>query len=878
MTKPNPNATKHTPMMQQFLAVKAEHPNYLLFYRMGDFYELFFEDAKKASELLGITLTARGKSGGEPIPMAGIPHHSADGYLAKLVKLGESVAICEQIGDPATSKGPVERKVVRIITPGTLVEDTLLEDKTENLLCAIVADNNDTSDTQQYGLAYLDVASGRFEGTVIADQDALSAEIERLKPAEIILPDDALFKQNLPESVKNRPSLVDYPAWHFEPESARQRLLKQFGTKDLVAFGCDKLPAMTSAAGGIIHYAQTMLQNNLEHVQSLHTYQQDDTLVLDANSRRNLELDTNLTGGSNNTLFAILDRTSTAMGSRLLRRWINQPLRDQDKLNARLDAIESLLASYQIDSFRELLKPIGDLERILSRVSLYSARPRDLLHLGRSLLQAPELQNILSQQTAKKWHALSQQLGHYPELADTLDKALVESPPMLIRDGGVFAEGYDAELDELRNLKTQAGDYLLALEEREKERTGISTLKVGYNRVHGYYIEVSKLQSDKVPLDYQRRQTLKGQERYITPELKTFEDKVLSANEKALAREKWLYQQLLEAINVELRPLQATAAALAEIDVLVNLALQANALNLNRPQLTQSPEISIIKGRHLTVEALSSQPFIANDTRFDEQRQLQIITGPNMGGKSTFMRQTALIAILAYMGSYVPAESAVLGPIDRIFTRIGASDDLTSGRSTFMVEMTETANILHHATENSLILMDEVGRGTSTFDGLALAWAIAEQMAGKIKGYCLFATHYFELTTLNEQYDNVINIHLDAVEYQDKIVFLHQVQEGPASQSYGLQVAALAGVPKTVIDNAKQQLARLENQTLINSPATQNTNTAGPQTQVDMFAYAQNPALEKIADSLKQLKPDEMTPKMALDALYELKTLTKDLT
>ncbi|MBN2606672.1 MAG: DNA mismatch repair protein MutS [Thiotrichales bacterium] len=873
MTKKTKSETTHTPMMQQYLAVKAEHPNHLLFYRMGDFYELFHEDAKKASELLDITLTARGKSGGEPIPMAGIPHHSADGYLAKLVKLGESVAICEQVGDPATSKGPVERKVVRIITPGTLVEDALLEDKAENLLCAIV--QSETANDAQYGLVYLDVASGRFEGTMIADQEALSSEVERLKPAEIILPDDPLFKQNLPETVRNRPNLVDFPAWHFEPESSRKRLLKQFGTKDLVAFGCNDLPALIAAAGGIIQYAQSMLQNDLAHVQSLHTYQQDDTLILDANSRRNLELDTNLSGGTHNTLFAILDKTATAMGSRLLKRWINQPLRDQAKLNARLDAIESLLTSYQIDAFRELLKPIGDLERILSRVSLYSARPRDLLHLGRSLLQLPELQTLLAEQSADRWQSLAKTLGFYPDLADTLDKALVESPPMLMRDGGVFAEGYDAELDELRNLKTQAGDYLLALEEREKERTGISTLKVGYNRVHGYYIEVSKLQANKVPMDYQRRQTLKGQERYITPELKTFEDKVLSANEKALAREKWLYQQLLEAINAELRPLQATAGALAEIDVLVNLARQANALNLNRPQLTDAPEISIIKGRHLTVEALSSQPFIPNDTCFDEQRRLQIITGPNMGGKSTFMRQTALIAILAYMGSYVPAESARLGPIDRIFTRIGASDDLTSGRSTFMVEMTETANILHHATENSLILMDEVGRGTSTFDGLALAWAIAEQMASKIKGYCLFATHYFELTTLNEQYDNVINIHLDAVEYQDKIVFLHQVQEGPASQSYGLQVAALAGVPKTVIDIAKQQLARLENQTLANAPVAQSASSS-PHAQVDMFAYAPDPATENIMEQLQNCHPDEMTPKMALEKLYELKKLLSD--
>ena len=860
------NTPKHTPMMQQYLAVKAEHPHHLLFYRMGDFYELFYDDAKKASELLEITLTARGKSGGEPIPMAGIPHHSADNYLARLVKLGESVAICEQIGDPATSKGPVERKVVRIITPGTLVEDSLLDDKTENLLCAIVADNT------EFGLAYLDVASGRFEATLLDSEEQLSAEIERLKPAEIILPDNALLKQSLPENILQHPSLVDYPSWHFETESGRQRLIKLFGTQDLVAFGCDTIDPIICAAGGIIHYAQAMLQNDLEHVFSLQTYRTDDALTLDAISRRNLELDTNLSGGDQNTLFAILDKTATAMGSRLLNRWINQPLRNVDILNARLDAIEDILQQLSADDFKDELKPIGDLERILSRVSLYSARPRDLLHLGRSLKQLPQLQTLLSRQNTAKWQQLAQQLGTYPELADRLDSALVDSPPMLIRDGGVFAEGYDAELDELRNLKNEAGNYLLALEEREKERTGISTLKVGYNRVHGYYIEVSKLQSDKVPLDYQRRQTLKAQERYITPELKTFEDKVLSANEKALAREKYLYQALLEQLNEQLQPLQKTAAALAEIDVLINLARQASDLNLCRPTLQNEPGVWIEQGRHLTVEAVSSQPFIANDATFDEQRRLQIITGPNMGGKSTFMRQTALIAIMAYMGSFVPATSATLGPIDRIFTRIGASDDLTSGRSTFMVEMTETANILHHATEHSLILMDEVGRGTSTFDGLALAWAIAEQMANDIRGYCLFATHYFELTTLAEQFANTVNIHLDAMEHQDKIVFLHQVQEGPASQSYGIQVAALAGVPPKVVETAKRHLLRLENQSV---EQTQLDPTEA-QVQFDMFVGpGLDPKQEKALARLEEINPDDMTPKMALEALYELKESLK---
>ena len=862
---------KQTPMMVQFFKIKAEHPNHLLFYRMGDFYELFHEDAIKASELLQITLTARGKAGGNAIPMAGIPHHSADGYLAKLVKLGESVAICEQVGNAAESKGPMERKVVRVITPGTLVEDALLEDKQENLLAAVFS-----SDGIGYGLAYMDVASGRFEATFLDNASQLSAEFERLKPAEILLPDDPLFLQNLPDQIQKSPGVVLYPSWHFETASCKTRLTQLFGTQDLVAFGCDNQPDIISATGSIVHYAQAMLQNKLEHVFSLHTYQTGDTLVLDAISRRNLELDTNLEGGEQNTLFAILDKTATAMGSRLLKRWINQPLRNIQILDQRLDAIESCLANHAAEDLYAELKPIGDLERILSRVSLYSARPRDLLHLGRSLQQCPKLQTILKPLQTEKWQQLTAQLNHYPELAQQLENAIVESPPMLMRDGGVFAEGYDATLDELRNLKNEAGDYLLALETHEKERTGISTLKVGYNRVHGYYIEVSKLQSDKVPLDYQRRQTLKAQERYITPELKGFEDKVLSANEKALAREKELYQALLEQLNVLLNPLQQTANAMAEIDVLVNLANQAVNLNLTRPQLQKSPGVVIEQGRHLTVEAVSKEAFIANDVCFDPQRQLHIITGPNMGGKSTYMRQTALITIMAYMGSYVPASKAVLGPIDRIFTRIGASDDLTSGRSTFMVEMTETANILHHATEESLILMDEVGRGTSTFDGLSLAWAIAEQMATNIKAYCLFATHYFELTSLAEQFSNTINVHLTAIEHENKIVFLHKVQEGAASQSYGLQVAALAGVPNAVIEQAQHHLDRLEQP--VSAEYTQTTpaqKVSEPaQIQADMFAYS-DPKLDSLKDLVSNSSPDDLTPKQAHELLYQLKEILK---
>jgi DNA mismatch repair protein MutS len=855
-------------MMQQYLAIKAEHPDRLLFYRMGDFYELFYEDAQKASRLLDITLTARGKSGGQPIPMAGIPHHSAEGYLARLVKLGESVAICEQVGDPANSKGPVERKVVRIITPGTLVEEALLEDRSENLLAAI--SQYKKGEQLRFGLAYLDVASGRFEATEVDGVPQLATEMARLQPAELLLPDDDFLREALGEGFTHRAGVVRYPAWHFELDSCRTRLTEQFGTQDLIAFGCHDKPAIISAAGGILHYAKSMLQHALPYIHSLNTYHTDDTLMLDAVSRRNLEIDTHLSGGHSNTLAFILDHSATAMGSRLLRRWLNQPLRNQAIINARLDAVEELIEQQNDALLHASLKRIADMERILSRIALYSARPRDLLQLGRALNTLPDIQTLLENQQAAKLQQLAQHIATHPQLAELLERAICDNPPMLIRDGGVIAEGYDAELDELRNLKHQAGDFLLQLEQRERERTGIHTLKVGYNRVHGYYIEISKLHSEQVPADYQRRQTLKAQERYITPELKGFEDKILSAGEKALAREKALYQALLETLNESLTPLQQTAQAIAELDVLVNLAAQAQRLNLTRPQLSETPGLEIRQGRHLTVEALSSQPFIPNDTLFDAQRQLQIITGPNMGGKSTYMRQTALIALMAHIGSFVPAESALIGPIDRIFTRIGASDDLTSGRSTFMVEMTETANILHHASAQSLILMDEVGRGTSTFDGLALAWAIAEHLANQTRGLCLFATHYFELTALAEQYDNTVNVHLDAMEYQDKIVFLHQVQEGPASQSYGLQVAALAGVPQNVIQRAQSHLAHLENQNVQSA----STTATAEQVQFDLFQVAEpDPKLLALQQAIEGLNPDEMTPKMALEALYQLKAL-----
>ena len=851
------SAQTHTPMMQQYLAIKADHPDRLVFYRMGDFYELFYDDAVKASRLLEITLTARGQSGGKPIPMAGIPHHSAEGYLAKLVKLGESVAICEQVGE-VPAKGPVERKVVRIITPGTLTDEALLDAHQENLLCAVFAEND------RWALAYLDVASGRFEGCEFEQQQAFLDEVQRLRPAEIISADQSELHTHL----SAQPGLVKLPPWHFDLASTRRKLLEQLGTQDLIAFGCEHKPALIRAAGALLYYAHSMVQHDLNQLQGFHTYDTQDHLVLDAVTRRNLELDTNIHGHQQHTLLSLLDDCRTTMGSRLLRRWLTQPLRQHDIIQQRLDAIEHLLNDDAVTPLQTLLKPIGDMERVLSRVALYTARPRDLVQLGRALGELPALHDQL-EPLQPTFDSLRTRIGAFPDLANLLQQAILENPPMLLREGGVFKSGFDAELDRLNSLKDQAGQYLLDLEQRERERTGINSLKVGYNRVHGYYIEVSKLQSEQVPLDYVRRQTLKGAERYIIPELKAFEDQVLSAGDKALAREKQLYDELLQRLNQHLKPMQTSAQALAELDVLVNLADKAQQLKLSRPQLTASPGLVIEQGRHLTVEALTNTPFIPNDSVFNEQRRLQIITGPNMGGKSTFMRQTALIAILAHVGSYVPAQSAQVGPIDRIFTRIGASDDLTGGRSTFMVEMTETAHILHHATEHSLILMDEIGRGTSTFDGLALAWAIAEHMAKTIRGYCLFATHYFELTALSERFDNTINIHLSAIEHQDKIVFLHQVEQGAASQSYGLQVAALAGVPKSVIQRAKTVLQELEQQSVQQQHNPQ-LQPAAQQIQFDLFNNTQP---HPILDRLDDIDPDSLTPKQALELLYQLKTL-----
>jgi DNA mismatch repair protein MutS len=855
-------------MMQQYLRIKAQHPHELVFYRMGDFYELFFDDAKKAAELLDVTLTARGKSNGEPIPMAGIPFHAADGYLAKLVRAGVSVAICEQIGDPATSKGPVERKVVRIVTPGTVSDEALLDSRRDNLLVAI----HQHLDT--FGIASLDMASGRFLVLEVEGLDAALGELQRLNPAELLINDHL----SLPELTENRKGLRRRGPWEFELETAQRLLIQQFGTQDLAGFGCDHLPVAIAAAGCLLSYARETQRTALPHVRSLAHENRDEAVIMDAATRRNLELDTNLNGGDEHTLFSVLNCAATSMGSRLLRRWLNRPLRDLSSLRSRQAAIAELQQNYGFELVHGILKRVGDMERILGRLALRSSRPRDLSRLMMSLATYPELQSELGTAQSPHLQHLAQQIGTFPELVDLLARAIIENPPVVIREGGVIAPGYDAELDDLRNISTNAGDYLVELETRERERTGIPTLKVGYNRVHGYFIELTSAQSDKAPSDYIRRQTLKNAERYITPELKEFEDKALSAKSRALAREKALYEALLDILNEQLVPLQDSAAAVAELDVITTLAERADSLGFCRPTLKAEPGIHILGGRHPVVEQVASAPFVPNDLMFRADRHMLIITGPNMGGKSTYMRQAALIVLLAHIGSFVPAQEAEIGIVDRIFTRIGSSDDLAGGRSTFMVEMTETANILHNATDRSLVLMDEIGRGTSTFDGLALAWACARHLAEQLRAFTLFATHYFEITSLPNTIPGIANVHLNATEHNDNIVFLHKVQEGPASKSYGLQVAKLAGIPTAVLHQAQEQLHLLEQGAHPHQPAKTASapqehspvvQQAGMPLQGGLFDAIPDPTVE----ALKKINPDNLSPREALEQLYRLKDI-----
>ena len=856
--KATPESSPHTPMMQQYLRIKAEHPNDIVFYRMGDFYELFFDDAKRASQLLDITLTARGKTNGNPIPMCGVPYHAAESYIAKLVKQGLSVAICEQIGDPETSKGPVERAVMRVLTPGTLTDEALLDDRTDNLLAAI------THCDDQFGLATLDMSTGRFQLLQLDSADELHAELQRLNPVELLISEDLPASDFLQQS----PGTRYREPWEFDLDSAQRLLNKQFATKDLAGFGCDHLPVGIAAAGCLLQYALDTQRNNLPHIRSISAENREDRVALDAASRRNLELDINLTGGEENTLFDVLDNSATSMASRLLRRWLNQPLQDLGILQARQDSISAVQDNYVYETLHGHLKQVGDMERILTRVALRSARPRDLTRLLDSLAVLPQIATELNSAEISHLQQLAKGAKPLPHLVELLAGAIQENPPVVIRDGGVIADGYDSELDELRALNTNAGEFLLAMEEREKANTGISSLKVGFNRVHGYYIEISRGQSDQAPVEYIRRQTLKNAERFITPELKEFEDRALSAKSRALSREKHLYEQLLETLNQDLAQLQTCAAAVAELDVLATLAERAHSLGFCRPQLQLQPGINIEGGRHPVVEQVSSDPFVANDLLMNHGRKMLVITGPNMGGKSTYMRQAALIVLLAQIGSFVPASAATIGLVDRIFTRIGSSDDLAGGRSTFMVEMTETANILHNATDRSLVLMDEVGRGTSTFDGLSLAWACAFYLAEQVKAFTLFATHYFELTALPDKVAGTINVHLDATEYNDSIVFLHSVQDGPASQSYGIQVAKLAGIPADVINLARQELALLEagSPGVITPPA----DTPPLPSQAELFLPPVNPELQK---RLESLSPDELSPKQALDLVYELKKL-----
>tara|TARA_R110000824_G_scaffold288508_3_gene476816 strand:+ start:154929 stop:157460 length:2532 start_codon:yes stop_codon:yes gene_type:complete len=842
-------------MMQQYLKVKAAHPDELLFYRMGDFYELFFSDAEKAAKLLDITLTARGKSSGSPIPMCGVPYHAVDRYLAKLVELGVSIAICEQIGDPTTSKGPVERKVVKLITPGTLSDEALLEDTQDRLLCAIFSKGH------KYGLASLDLSAGRFSVLEVDTEDALLNELERIKPAELLISESAPWPSNL----TSRAGVRKRPDWDFDLDSALRSLQQQFHTDSLAGFGCQDMHAALSAAGCLLHYAKETQFSELPHCQSLGVEQKDDSLILDSISRRNLEIDLNLNGGKENTLCAVFDHCSTAMGSRLLRRWLHRPIRDISQIQLRQQAISSLISNYHYENIQVLLKQIGDLERIVARIGLRSARPRDLVKLREALALLPELQSNLKTIDSPLLQSLARAIGEHPDLHKKLEQAIEENPPVVIREGGVIAKGYDSELDELRSLSSTAGDFLSKLEQDEKATTGISTLKVGYNRVHGYYIEISRLQSDQAPASYIRRQTLKNAERFITPQLKEFEDKVLSAKGKSLAREKQLYDELLDILAQQLKTLQDNAFGLAELDVLTNFAERAQSLNLSCPELSEQAGIQIKQGRHPVVEQVMEEAFVANDLTLDPDINLIIITGPNMGGKSTYMRQCAIIVLLAYTGCFVPAEQATIGPVDRIFTRIGSSDDLAGGRSTFMVEMTETANILHNASASSLVLMDEIGRGTSTFDGLSLAWASAVHIATKIKAPTLFATHYFELTSLAEQYPSVKNVHLNATEHDNGIVFLHSVEDGPANQSYGLQVAQLAGIPKAVVDQARLKLKQLETEEFKHSPPSV--------LQEDMFSlYKTHPAIDRLLET----DPDELTPKQAQDFLYLLNKLVRE--
>ncbi len=860
--------THHTPMMQQYLRIKAQHSDMLLFYRMGDFYELFYEDAEKAAHLLDITLTRRGVSAGEPIKMAGVPHHAAEQYLAKLVKLGESIAICEQVGDPSTSKGPVAREVTRIVTPGTLTDAALMEDKRDCLLLALFIHDS------TLGLAWLNLAAGQLR-VMETSSNHLASELERLKPAEILVPDSYQSIHSLAEHWV----IKHLPPWQFDRDKAVHSLTGHFNTRDLSGFGCDDLPTALCAANALLEYTRLTQGPATIHVTSLLSERDNVYVRIDAATRRNLEISETIRGERSPTLLSLLDTCSTSMGSRLMQFWLHHPLRHLSAIQQRLDSVANLITRNIYITVHEFLKHIVDIERITARIALKSARPRDLSGLRDSLKQLPDVIKTLSGCTAPRIADLMHALQPDPELIDLLERAIQPEPCAVLREGNVIADGYDAELDEFRTLQNNCGEFLLQLEAQEKARTGIPNLKVEYNRVHGFYIEVTHAHSDKIPENYRRRQTLKSAERYITPELKVFEDKALAAQDRALAREKYLYDDLLDKLSESVQRLQKIAAGVAEIDVLSAFAERAQSLDYTAPILSHENIIDIEEGRHPVVER-QVEHYIPNDVQLGQHHhynkcQMLMITGPNMGGKSTYMRQIALIALLAHCGSFVPSAKAHIGILDQIFTRIGASDDLAGGRSTFMVEMTEAANILHNATEQSLVLMDEIGRGTSTFDGLALAFAIARYLLTRNQSCALFATHYFELTALAREFKQIRNVHLDAVEHKNHIVFLHKVSAGPASRSYGLQVAALAGVPGAAIRIAKKHLAELEKDSSDKQPQLdlffENDSNASEH-HVSNEGFIENPAITL----LKTISPDELTPKQALEQLYRLKQMLNE--
>jgi len=838
-------------MMQQYLRIKAEHRDSLLFYRMGDFYEMFFDDATRAAALLDIVLTSRGQSNGEAIPMAGVPAHSADSYIARLARMGESIAICEQIGSQPPSGGPVKREVVRVVTPGTLTDEALLESGADNLVAAAYEKDG------RYGLAWMELSSGSFSITECAGMEELRGEMQRLRPAELLFNEGA----RLPDSLPDAPAMHERRGWQFSASSAKKSLADQFRVHSLDGFGAEGMDRAIAAAGCLLDYARDTQRGALPHVRALRVERPAEALLMDAATRRNLELDRSLSGRDEHTLAGVMDRCATPMGSRMLRRWIHRPLRSHEALRSRYQALEAMREAGQ--DWRPAIRQAGDLERVLARLAIRNARPRDLEHLRAALTAAPELRERLEALDSPLLGALAERMRAPPEGLELLQRAIAEPPAPKIRDGPVIAAGYSSELDELRHTSSNADEALKDLEKQERERSGIANMRLGYNRVHGYYIELRKSQAHEVPEHFIRRQTLKHSERYITPELKQFEHRVLSARERALELEARLFEELLEKLSQWLRAWQDLAAALAETDVLANLAARSLELGYAKPELTGRPGIRLKASRHPVVERALDSEFIANDLALDDDARMLIVTGPNMGGKSTYMRQVALIAILAHIGSYVPAAAAEFGPLDRIFTRIGAGDDLAGGRSTFMVEMTETASILHNATAESLVLMDEVGRGTSTYDGLSLAWAAADYIASRLRCFTLFATHYFELTALPETTPGCANVHLDAVEHAGALVFLYSVREGPADRSYGLQVAALAGVPRQVIVSARKTLGELEKR----SGRLIERERAQP--QLDLTLGEPGPA-EQL---LEEMDPEQLSPREALDFVYELKRI-----